>query len=67
MTYLTSSMVEMHAAELKADAEIGSMKSKNIVMKGTMITTVLTTTNLIGSGHQKRDTSQKASRHIPKT
>jgi hypothetical protein len=60
-------MVEMHVAELKADAEIRSMKSKNIVMKETMITMVLTTTNLTGSSHQKRDTSQKASRHIPRT
>jgi hypothetical protein len=63
--YMTSSTPEMHMTESKAGAEIGSMKSKNSAMKGTMITMVLTTTNLIGSGHRKRDTSQEASRHIP--
>jgi hypothetical protein len=64
-TYVTSSTAEMHAAELKADAELRSMKSKNNAMKETMITMVLTMTNLTGSGHQKWDTSQEASRHIP--
>jgi hypothetical protein len=57
MTYVMSSAVEMHVAELKADTEIGSVKSKNNVMKGTMISTVLTMTNLTGSSHRKRDTS----------
>jgi hypothetical protein len=57
LTYVTSSMIEMHAAELKADAEIEGMKSKNSVMKRTMITMILTTTNLTGSAHQKQDTS----------
>jgi hypothetical protein len=67
MTYATSSVVEMHAAELKANAEIGRVKSKNNVMKGTMISTVLTTTNLTGSGHRKQDTSQEESRLTRKT
>jgi hypothetical protein len=43
------------------------VKSKNTMMKGTMIIMVLTLTNLIGSGHRKQDTSQEASRHIPWT
>jgi hypothetical protein len=67
MTCTTSSTVEMHMVELKTDAEIGSVKSKNSAMKGTMIIMVLTTTNLIGSVHQKGDTSQEASRCIPET
>jgi hypothetical protein len=56
-TYVMSSASDMHAAESKADAEIGRVKSKNIMMKGTMIIMVHTMTNLTGSGHQKRDTS----------
>jgi hypothetical protein len=57
----------MHVAELKTGAKIGSMKSKNSAMKGTMIIMVLTMTNLTGSVHQKGDTSQEASRRILKT
>jgi hypothetical protein len=64
-TYVTSSVPEMHVAESKASAEIGSVKSKNNAMKGTMIIMVFTMTNLIGSGHRKQDTSQEALRHIP--
>jgi hypothetical protein len=63
--HMTSFTAEMHAAEEKADAEIGSVKSKNSAMKGTIIIMVLTMTNLTGSGFQKRVTSQEASRHIP--
>jgi hypothetical protein len=63
--YVTSSTPEMQAAESKTSAEIGSMKSKNITRKGTMIIMVLTMTNLTESGHRKQDTSQEASRHIP--
>jgi transglutaminase/protease-like cytokinesis protein 3 len=59
-----SSTPEMHATESKASAEIRSVKSKNIMMKGTMIIVVLTTANLTKSCHRKRDTSQEASRHI---
>jgi hypothetical protein len=55
VTYMTSSAVGMHAAELKTGAEIGSVKSKNSEMKGTMITMIHTMTNLTGSGHQKKD------------
>jgi hypothetical protein len=51
MTYTTSSVIGMHATELKTGAEIGSVKSKNSAMKWTMITMVLTMTNLTGSGH----------------
>jgi hypothetical protein len=65
VTYATSFTAEMHAAELKADAEIGSVKSKSSTMKGTMITMVLTMTNINGSGHRKCDTSQDTSRYIP--
>jgi hypothetical protein len=50
-TYVMSSVAEMHAVGLKTDAEIRSVKSKNSAMKGTMITLVLTMTNLTGSGH----------------
>jgi hypothetical protein len=57
VTYATSSASEMHVAELKADPKIRSMKRKNSVMKGKMITIVLTMTNLTGSGHRKQDTS----------
>jgi hypothetical protein len=57
MIYATSSALEMHAAESKADIEIRSVKSKNNVMKGTMIIMVLTMTNLTGSGRRKWDTS----------
>jgi hypothetical protein len=64
VTYATSSAPEMHVDELKAGAEIGNVKSKNIVMKGTIIIMVVTTTNLTGIGHQKQDTSQEVSRHI---
>jgi hypothetical protein len=53
MTNMTSSVPEMHADELKAHAEIGSVKSKNNTMKGIMIITVVTTINLIGIGHRK--------------
>jgi hypothetical protein len=67
VTYVTSSATEMHVAELKTGAKIGSMKSKNSAMKGTMIIIVLTMTNLTGSVHQKGDTSQEASRRILKT
>jgi hypothetical protein len=67
VTYVMSSAIVMHASELKADIKIGSKKSKNNTMKGTMITMILTMTNLTGSGHQKRDTSQEVSRYIPKT
>jgi hypothetical protein len=57
VTYATSSVVEMRAGRLKTRARIGSVKSKNNAMKGTMITMVLTMTNLIRSGHQKWDIS----------
>jgi hypothetical protein len=65
MTFAMSSTAEMHATELKDDTNIGSVKSKNCKMKGNMIIMVFTMTNLTGSGHQKRGTSQEASRHIP--
>jgi hypothetical protein len=48
--YAMSSVPEMHVTESKAGAEIRSVKSKNITIKGTMIIMVLTTTNLTGSG-----------------
>jgi hypothetical protein len=57
MTYMTSSTIEMHTTELKSGIKIGSVRSKNNAMKGTMITMVLTMINLIGSGHQKWETS----------
>jgi hypothetical protein len=66
-TYMTSSVEEMHAVKFKADAKIGSVKSKNGAMKRIVISMVLTMTNHTGSGHQKWDTSQGASRHIPET
>jgi hypothetical protein len=53
MTNMTSSVPEMHADDSKANAEIGSVKSKNNTMKGIMIIMVVTTINLIGIGHQK--------------
>jgi hypothetical protein len=53
-THATSSVTEMHVAELKADAEIGSVKSKNGTFKETMITMVLTTTNFTRSGTHPR-------------
>jgi hypothetical protein len=65
VTYVTSSVPEMHVTESKASAKIGNMKSKNNTMKGTMIIMVLTMTNLTGKGHWKWDTSQEVSRHIP--
>jgi hypothetical protein len=65
MTCVMPSTSEMDVAESKTSAEIGSMKSKNSAMKGTMIIMVLTTTNLTGSIHQKGDTSQESSRLIP--
>jgi hypothetical protein len=52
-----TTMVEMHMAKLKTDAEIRSVKSKNSAMKGTMIIMVLAMTNLTRSIHQKGDTS----------
>jgi hypothetical protein len=64
-SYVTSSMPEMHAVGLKTNTEIGSVKSKNSVRKGTMIITVLTMMNLTGSSCPKWDTSQEASRHTP--
>jgi hypothetical protein len=51
---VTSSTPEMHAAELKAGAEIGSVKSKNSATKGTMIIIVLTMTNITISGTHPR-------------
>jgi hypothetical protein len=57
VTHAMSSTVGMHTAELKVGTEIGSVKRKNSVIKGTMVTMVLTTTNLTGSSHRKRDTS----------
>jgi hypothetical protein len=65
MIYAMSSAPETHVAESKIGAEIKSVKSKNNTRKWTMIIMVLTTTNLTGSGHQKGDTSQEASRHTP--
>jgi hypothetical protein len=56
-TYMTSSATEMHVAESKTDAEIGSVKSKNSATNGNTIIMVLTTTNLTESIHQKGDTS----------
>jgi hypothetical protein len=67
MTYMTPSVAEMHVAELKTGTGIESVKSKNGTMKGTMITTVLTWSNLTGSSHRKRDISQEASRHTLET
>jgi hypothetical protein len=67
VTYTMSSAAEMHTTKLKAGAKIGSVKSKNNALKGTMITTILITTNLTGSGCCMRDTSQEASRHTPET
>jgi hypothetical protein len=67
VTYTMLSTTQMHATELKVGTEIGSVNSKNSVMKGTMITTVLITTNLTRSGCQKWDTSQEASRHTAET
>jgi hypothetical protein len=64
-TYTMPSTLEIHAAKLKDGAKIGSMKSKNSAMKGTMIIMVLTRTKLTRSGHRKWDTSQEASRQIP--
>jgi hypothetical protein len=58
--YATSSTPEMHAVESKTGAKIRSVKSKNNVRKGSMITTVLTMTNLTWSSHRKWDTSQEA-------
>jgi hypothetical protein len=49
--YARSFTLEMHAAGSKTSTEIGSMKSKNYVRKGTMIIMVLTMSNLTGSGH----------------
>jgi hypothetical protein len=46
MTYATSA-AEMHAAKMQTGTKIESVKSKNSAMKGTMVTMVLTTTNLI--------------------
>jgi hypothetical protein len=66
-TYAMSFVVEMHVTKLKTGAEIKRVKSKNSTMNGTMITIVLTMTNLTGSGHQKWDISQEASRHTPET
>jgi hypothetical protein len=57
VTYSLSSVPKMHMVELKAGAKIGSVKRKNTAMKGTMITMVLTMTNLTRSDHRKRDTS----------
>jgi hypothetical protein len=62
-TYAMSSVAEMHVAKFKIDAETGSMKSKNRVMKGTTITMVLTTTNVTRSRHQMQAISVVASRH----
>jgi hypothetical protein len=50
VTYPMSSAPEMHTAESKAGTKTGNVKSKNNVMKGTMIIMVLTMTNLIGKG-----------------
>jgi hypothetical protein len=49
VSYATSSVPKMHKAELKAEAQTESVKSKNSAMKGTMIIMVLTTTNLTGT------------------
>jgi hypothetical protein len=57
VTYMTSFVVEMHVAELKIDIETESVKSKNSMIKGTMISMVLIMINLTGSGHQKQDIS----------
>jgi hypothetical protein len=51
VTCVMKSMPEMHTAESKAGAKIGSAKSKNSAMKGTMIIMVLIMTNLTKSGH----------------
>jgi hypothetical protein len=67
VTYVTSFTAEMHVAKLKTGATIGSVKRKNNTIKGTMITMVLTMTNLTGSGHKKQDISQDVSRHTPET
>jgi archaellum biogenesis protein FlaJ (TadC family) len=67
VTYAMSSATEMHVVVLKTGAEIGSMKSKNNTMKGTMITMVLTMTILTRSGHQERDIFQEASRRTLET
>jgi hypothetical protein len=67
VTYAMSSVPEMHAEESKDDTKIVSVKNKNNTMKVTMIIMILTMTNLIGISHQRWDTSDEASRHIPQT
>jgi hypothetical protein len=67
VTYVMSSTVEMHVAKLKAGTKIESVKSKNDMIKETMITTVLTMTNLTRSSHRKWETSQEVSKCTPET
>jgi hypothetical protein len=50
-TYATSSAPNMDTAKSKAGTEIGSVKSMNSVMKGTMVIGVLIMTNLTDKGH----------------
>jgi hypothetical protein len=65
VTYVMSSTPKMHTAKSKDNTEIGSVKSKNSVMKGTMIIMVLPLSNLTRKGHRKWDTSPEVLRHIP--
>jgi hypothetical protein len=67
VTCAMSSVVEMHVAGLKTDAEIESVMSRSGMMKGTMTIMAFTMTNLTGSILQKGDTFQVVSRLIPET
>jgi hypothetical protein len=67
VTYATSSAAEMHAARLKAGAEIRSVMSRNSMMRGTVITMAPTITILTGSILLKEGTFLEASRPILET
>jgi hypothetical protein len=67
VTCVTSSVVEMHAAGSKDDAEIKCVMNWNNTTRGTEITMAPTMTILTGSVLLKEDTFQEASMPIPET
>jgi hypothetical protein len=67
VTYMMSSMAEMHVAKSKAGVEIGSVTNRNSAMRGTVITMVATMTSLTGSILLKEGTFQEVSRPFPET
>jgi hypothetical protein len=66
-TCMTSSTVEMHMTGSKTGAQSESTLSRSGTMKGTVITIVLSMTNLTNNAPLKEGIMQEESKHFPMT